>query len=120
MTNQDDLSDQMLTAKWHHNQNGSWKHEDDVEDVGEGQWELPSCLARNTNDTYMRYSRCSILKDFTEFCPWAKNNIHESHVPVHAAGPICPHGVAPFLRRLQFLSIIWNLKIHYQVLLPLF
>lgn len=57
---------------------------------------------------------------FSEFCPWAENNIHESHVPVHAAGQIYPHGVAPFLRRLQFLSIIWNLKIHYQVLLPLF
>jgi hypothetical protein len=48
----------MLTAKYHHNQNASWRNEDDVEDVVEALWGQLSCHAKiRINSFYgMRYA----------------------------------------------------------------
>jgi hypothetical protein len=47
-----DLSVQRLTARWHHNQDVPLQGEYDAGEVGEAQWELPSCFAENIMNNF--------------------------------------------------------------------
>lgn len=52
---------QMQTARWNHNQGVPWEDEDDVGDVEEAQWELPSCLAKKYNQQILQKYICGVI-----------------------------------------------------------